>query len=155
MTRAFSYFYAVPNRDATDQGRRKSEKRYLEAEEDDDDENDPASRETPGHLASLIVYVVIFSLGEALWSSRFLEYIADVAPAGKVGAYMGIAGIPWFLAKATTGFYSGLMLERFVPAGGPAESGTMWLIYACIALISPLGLMLARRWLEKGVPEKR
>ncbi len=110
----------------------------------------------PGpHLASLIVYVVVFSLGEALWSSRFLEYIADVAPAGKVGAYMGIAGIPWFLAKATTGFYSGLMLERFVPTGGPADSGTMWLIYACIALISPVSLFVFRKWLEKGVPQKR
>ena len=43
------------------------------------------------------------ALEKQLWSSRFLEYVADLAPAGKVGAYMGLAGIPWFLAKMTTG----------------------------------------------------
>jgi len=109
----------------------------------------------PGpHLSTLILYVVLFSLGEAVWSSRFLEYVADVAPAGKVGAYMGIAGVPWFLAKFTTGFYSGFMLERFCPEGGPLDTGTMWLIYAIIATMSPLGLLAARKWIGKGVPEK-
>jgi POT family proton-dependent oligopeptide transporter len=109
----------------------------------------------PGpHLSTLILYVVLFSLGEAVWSSRFLEYVADVAPAGKVGAYMGIAGVPWFFAKFTTGFYSGFMLERFCPEGGPLDTGTMWLIYAIIATMSPLGLLAARKWIGKGVPEK-
>lgn len=105
-------------------------------------------------LAALIVYVALFSLGEAVWSSRFLEYVADLAPAGKVGAYMGLAGIPWFLAKFTTGLYSGFLLDAFVPADGPADSGTLWLIYGIIACASPVGLIAARRWLlpveEKG-----
>lgn len=137
-------------------------------------------------LNMLILYVLLFSLGEALWSSRFLEYVADLAPEGKVGAYMGLAGIPWFLAKFTTGLYSGFMLSRFVPAppdmngiydffgvpqslgsffmGSWAEaplnewmkllvihdSSTLWLIYGFIACISPIGLILARGWIEKG-----
>ena len=71
-------------------------------------------------------YVVVFSFGEALWSSRFLEYVANLAPAGQVGAYMGLAGIPWFLAKMTTGLYSGAMIQKFIPQGGPLDSGTMW-----------------------------
>jgi len=109
----------------------------------------------PGpHLSTLILYVVLFSLGEAVWSSRFLEYVADIAPPGKVGAYMGIAGVPWFMAKFTTGFYSGFMLERFCPEGGLLDTGTMWLIYGIIACISPIGLVAARRWVGKGVPEK-
>lgn len=109
----------------------------------------------PGpNLSALIFYVVIFSLGEALWSSRFLEYVADLAPAGKVGAYMGLAGIPWFLAKMTTGLYSGRMLEHFVPANGPVNSEMMWLIYALIACISPIGLILGAKWVNKGVPQK-
>lgn len=103
----------------------------------------------PGpNLTTLILYVILFSLGEAIWSSRFLEYVADLAPAGQVGAYMGLAGIPWFLAKATTGFYSGRFLERFIPDGGPYDSGTMWLIYAFIALISPIGLLIGKKWVE-------
>jgi POT family proton-dependent oligopeptide transporter len=107
----------------------------------------------PGaHLWTLITYVVMFSFGEAVWSSRFLEYVANLAPAGQVGAYMGLAGIPWFLAKATTGLYSGHMIAKFLPEGGsPDHSGTMWLIYAFIALISPIGLIIGKRWVQKGV----
>ncbi|MBQ7502756.1 MFS transporter [bacterium] len=98
----------------------------------------------------LILYVILFSLGEALWASRFLEYVADLAPSGKVGAYMGLAGLPWFLAKFTTGLYSGRVLNYFVPEGGVDHSGQMWLCYAFIAMISPVALFLARGWLQEG-----
>lgn len=100
-------------------------------------------------LNRLIVYVTLFSLGEALWSSRFLEYVADLAPAGQVGAYMGLANLPWFLAKFTTGLYSGFMLEKFIPKNGAADSETLWLIYALIAMITPIGLLIARKWLMR------
>ncbi len=103
------------------------------------------------NLTMLLVYVVMFSLGEAIWSSRFLEYIADIAPANRVGIYMGIASIPWFLAKATTGLYAGSVLDRFVPMDGPQDPGTMWMIYGFIACISPIGLIIARKWLLTGV----
>ena len=99
----------------------------------------------------LLTYIIVFSLGEAAWSSRFLEYVADLAPAGRVGAYMGIATLPWFLAKSTTGWYSGAMLNSFVPTEGPQDPNTMWMIYALIALISPIGLLLGKKWVEKGV----
>ncbi len=98
----------------------------------------------------LLAYVILFSLGEAAWSSRFLEYVADLAPAGKVGAYMGIAGLPWFLAKFTTGFYSGAMLAHFVPETGPQDPATMWLLYGIFACLSPIGLVLGRRWILEG-----
>jgi MFS family permease len=103
----------------------------------------------PGpNLAALLTYVTIFSIGEALWSSRFLEYVADVAPPDKVGAYMGVAQIPWFLAKFTTGFYSGFMLHTYCPADGPKDTGTMWLIYGVIGMTTPIGLVAARKWLS-------
>jgi len=103
----------------------------------------------PGpNLTALLLYVTLFSLGEAVWSSRFLEYVANLAPAGKVGAYMGLAGIPWFLAKFMTGLYSGSMLEKFVPKGGPYDSSTLWLIYAVLACASPIGLIIVRKWVS-------
>jgi MFS family permease len=102
-------------------------------------------------LFMLLTYVIIFSLGEALWSSRFLEYVAGLAPPARVGMYMGVANLPWFLAKFTTGFYSGAMLAAYVPKEGPQDTSTLWLVYALIACTSPLGLLLARRWLLGGV----
>src|SRR5436305_7774937 len=95
------------------------------------------------------MYSVIFSIGEALWSARFMEYASEMAPPGRVAQYMGMAQIPWLLAKGTTGFYSGYVLARFCPEGVPTEqmhTGTMWFLYGCIAIVTPIGLLLARKW---------
>ncbi|MFQ5412291.1 MAG: MFS transporter, partial [Phycisphaerae bacterium] len=39
-------------------------------------------------LHMLITYLVLFSIGEALWQPRFLQYAAELAPEGKVAQYM-------------------------------------------------------------------
>lgn len=109
------------------------------------------------NLTMLITYFVIFSIGEALWSARFLEYASELAPPGRVAQYMGLANIPWLLAKGTTGFYSGWILATYCPDKmPPAElhTGTMWLIYSCIAMTSPIGLWLARKWVLAGMHTK-
>jgi MFS family permease len=105
-------------------------------------------------LRTLLTYFVFFSIGEALWSARFLEYASELAPPGRIAQYMGLANIPWLLAKGTTGLYSGYMLATYCPEGvPPAElrTGTLWLVYACIAMLSPVGLWLARRWVMAGL----
>ena len=97
----------------------------------------------------LITYFVIFSIGEALWSARFMEYASEMAPPGRVAQYMGMAQIPWLLAKGTTGLYSGYVLARFCPERVPREqmhTGIMWFLYGCIAILTPIGLLLARKW---------
>ena len=108
-------------------------------------------------LTTLIVYFVLFSIGEALWSARFLEYASELAPPGRIAQYMGLAQIPWLLAKGTTGFYSGSMPATFCPADTPKDelhTGTMWFIYGCIALASPVGLWLVRKWVMAGLHAK-
>lgn len=108
-------------------------------------------------LDLLIAYFVLFSIGEALWSARFYEYASELAPPGKVAQYMGLANIPWLLAKGTTGFYSGLMLNAYCPANTPrTEMNTvpMWIIYGLIALSTPIGLWLARKWVMAGLHPK-
>ena len=102
----------------------------------------------------VISYFVIFSIGEALWSARFLEYASELAPAGRVAQYMGLANVPWLLAKGTTGLYSGYLLATFCPKHSPPaqmHTGTLWLIYACIAMTSPIGLWLGRNWVHRGL----
>jgi MFS family permease len=109
------------------------------------------------NLGLLLTYFFVFSVGEALWSARFLEYASELAPPGRIAQYMGLAQIPWLLAKGTTGLYSGLMLARYVPENAPAtamQSGTLFFIYGCIALTSPIGLLLARKWVMVGLQTK-
>jgi dipeptide/tripeptide permease len=105
-------------------------------------------------LKLLLTYFVLFSIGEALWSARFLEYASELAPPGRVAQYMGLAQVPWLLAKGTTGLYSGYLLATFCPPNVPAErlhTGRLWLIYASIAMLSPVGLWLARGWVRRGL----
>jgi MFS family permease len=109
-------------------------------------------------LPLLITYFVVFSIGEALWSARFLEYASELAPPGRIAQYMGLANIPWLLAKGTTGFYSGIMLAEYVPENAnpmQIHSGTLWFFYGCIAMMSPIGLWLARKWVMKGLHPKQ
>ncbi|MCC7290472.1 MAG: MFS transporter [Phycisphaerales bacterium] len=106
------------------------------------------------NLSLLITYLVVFSVGEALWSARFLEYASELAPEGRIAQYMGLANVPWLLAKGTTGFYSGFLLEAFCPKDGPRHTGALWFIYGCIAMMSPIGLIVARRWVMAGSMHK-
>jgi len=98
----------------------------------------------------LLAYLVTMSIGEAMWQPRFLQYAAEIAPPGKTGAYMGVAQFPWFLTKVVTALYAGWFLMRFCPENGPQNTTTMWFIYGCIALISPIALILANGWVQKN-----
>ncbi|MCI0515371.1 hypothetical protein L0128_19325 [candidate division KSB1 bacterium] len=97
----------------------------------------------------LLIFILFLSIGEAMWQPRFLQWVAEIAPPGQTGAYMGIAQFPWFLTKVVTGLYSGWLLTRYCPKPGNGEQHTeiLWLIYAFIALISPIMLLLARNWM--------
>ena len=100
-----------------------------------------------------LLYVLIMTIGEAMWQPRFLQWIAEVAPKGMTGLYMGVGQFPWFLTKVITGFYSGWFLTQYCPLGVSPEkmsTGTMWFIYGLIAIVSPIGLVLAKNWMLKG-----
>jgi POT family proton-dependent oligopeptide transporter len=99
----------------------------------------------------LMTYIILFSLGEAMWQPRFLQFAAELAPKGRTGAYVAYANIPWFLVKAMAGLYTGRMMERFCPAEGAHHTEAMWLVYALVAMISPVGLILAQRWVRRGL----
>lgn len=104
-----------------------------------------------------LLYVLLMTIGEAMWQPRFLQWIAEVAPKGMTGLYMGVGQFPWFLTKVVTGFYSGWFLMKYCPINtDPTQMNTetMWLIYGFIAIVSPIGLLLARNWMLKGFKEK-
>ncbi len=104
-----------------------------------------------------LIYILVMTIGESMWQPRFLQWIAEVAPKGKVGLYMGVGQFPWFLTKVITGFYSGWFLMKYVPLGVTPEemsTGTMWFIYGLIAIISPIGLVLAKKWVMKDFKTK-
>lgn len=106
----------------------------------------------------VILYILVMTIGESMWQPRFLQWVAEIAPPNMTGIYMGIGQFPWFLTKIITSLYSGWFLMHYCPAGVPPEAlrtEQMWLIYGLIAMISPVALLLARRWMGKGLEKKR
>ena len=99
----------------------------------------------------LMAYLILFSIGEALWQPRFLQYAAELAPEGQTGAYIAFANMPWFMIKFIAGWYTGRMMDIYCPAEGPLNTETMWLIYGLVAMISPIALVMAGRWVRKGL----
>jgi len=103
----------------------------------------------------LLGYLVLTTLGEAMWQPRFLQYAAEIAPEGRTGQYMGVAQFPWFLTKMLTSIYSGWFLAHYVPEkGGEMHPERMWFWYGVIAVSSSLILLLAKGWLGKDFKTK-
>jgi POT family proton-dependent oligopeptide transporter len=95
-------------------------------------------------ITTLFSYLILTTIGEAMWSARFLQWVAEIAPKKMTGIYMGIGQFPWFLTKDC-------------PAGVPPEqlhTETMWFIYGLIAIVSPVALLLARSWMRSGFRER-
>ena len=102
----------------------------------------------------LMSYILLMSIGEAMWQPRFLQLVAEIAPEGKTGAYMGIAQLPWFMTKVFVGFYAGWFVANYCPSVGPQNTEFMWLVYAFIAMVTPLGLWLAKGWIGSTMEQK-
>ncbi len=109
------------------------------------------------NIFTLFGYLIIMTIGEAMWQPRFLQWIAEIAPKGMTGIYMGIGQFPWFLTKIIVSLYSGWFLMRYCPEGVAPEATnteTLWLIYGFIAIISPIALILSKNWMMKGFRTK-
>ncbi len=106
---------------------------------------------------TLMGYLIIMTIGEAMWQPRFLQWVAEIAPKNMTGIYMGIGQFPWFLTKVVTSIYSGWFLMNYCPSGTPkSELNTelMWLIYGFIAISTPIALLIAKSWMKKGFKTK-
>lgn len=107
---------------------------------------------------TFLTFVLIMSIGESMWQPRFLQHVAEIAPKERVGAYIGIAQLPWFLTKFIVGWYVGFFMENYIPETGTQYPEMMWLIFAAIAMVSPVGLFVARKWCnieKKDMDEKQ
>jgi len=105
------------------------------------------------NIYTLMIYLIIMTIGEAMWQPRFLQWVAEIAPRNMTGIYMGIGQFPWFLTKIITALYSGWFLMKYCPADAPPsemDTEVMWLIYGFIAISSSFGLIIARKWMMKG-----
>ena len=110
----------------------------------------PIGRRDPFYL-SMVFYIFFFTIGEAIWSPRLMQFTAEIAPPGREGSYVALAYLPYFGAKLMAGPMAGMLLSGYVPEFGidgiyqnyPDHQMVWWWIGGTAAL-TPIGLMLFR-----------
>lgn len=100
------------------------------------------------YYVMIFLYVALLSLGESLWSPRLYEYTAAIAPKGQEASYMSLSFLPFFVAKFFVGVFSGLLLAHYCPETGERNSQMLWLIIALVTMITPVGLLVFRRYIR-------
>lgn len=96
----------------------------------------------------VVLFQVVLSIGEAIYSPRVYDYTASIAPKGKEASYMAYSKAPMFFAKVAAGPLSGLLLANLCSETGERNSELMWIIVGISTMISPITLFLGRRWLD-------
>ncbi len=109
-------------------------------------------------LGESIVYIVLFqvvlSIGEAIYSPRVYDYTANIAPPGREASYMAYSKAPMFFAKVVAGPASGFLLFHLCPEEGERNTELMWIIVGITTIISPITLWLGRKWLDVETRKK-
>jgi len=105
-------------------------------------------------VTASILFIIILSIGEAIWSPRLYDYTMSVVREGREGTYMALSSAPLFLAKLPVGFLSGYLLEKYCPKEGHRESRMMWLIIALLTASSPVFLTIFWDCISHREPEE-
>jgi len=125
------------------------------------------------HVAAPLIFVIVLSVGESLYSPRLYQVALEMSPVGVEGMYTALASAPMFVAKLTAGPLSGFLLNEYCsvdaslrddpkcinPIISPLPVGSrycdecphpakMWGILGCIALIGTILLFLTQKIIQ-------
>lgn len=100
------------------------------------------------YLIMILLWQVVFSIGEAFYSPRVYEYAVSIAPKGQEASYASLSAVPLLMGKLINSAAFAGLLTRFCPAEGPRDPGKMWLIVGLLVLVAPLGLLVFRRFIR-------
>ncbi len=98
-------------------------------------------------ILGLVFFIVIFTIGEAIWSPRLMQFSAEIAPAGREGTYIALSYLPYFLAKMIAGPLSGWLLAIYAPEGAKdyPDQYMIWIWIGGMTVLSPIGLVVFRK----------
>lgn len=104
----------------------------------------------------LIFFIIVFTFGEAIWSPRLTQFTAEIAPKGREGTYIALSILPFFVAKFFVGPMSGWLVGKYTPVDANGDSLSsypdhemVWFWIGATAILSPLGLLVFRKWFIK------
>ncbi|GJQ64039.1 MAG: hypothetical protein SCALA702_30920 [Melioribacteraceae bacterium] len=95
----------------------------------------------------VFVGIMVFSFGEMMASPKSKEYTGKIAPPGKVGMYMGYFYWCVALGNLFGGILSGQLYAFFARDMGRPD--IMWIVFALLALVSALVILLYDKFIIK------
>jgi MFS family permease len=100
----------------------------------------------------LIFMILVFTVGEAIWSPRLMQFTAEIAPKGREGTYIALAVLPFFVAKFFVGPLSGWLVKTYTPLDEAGKAmahypnhGMVWWWIGGMAVFTPIGLLVFRK----------
>jgi len=104
-----------------------------------------------------ILWILVMSLGQAIWGPKLYEYSTMSAPAGREGLFVAITASPIYLSSVPTGVVSGWLLSHYCAKGSTAAQRNGQLLWFWVALsvcTSPILLWIFRKTLLKRGDDK-
>lgn len=99
--------------------------------------------------ATVVLWSIVFTIGEAIYSPQTNIYVMAVAPEGREGIYASLVNAPNLLAKIINGPLSGYELETYCPRDGPYTGcNRVWQDIGLLALSTPLLLLVFKRFIH-------
>ena len=87
--------------------------------------------------------ILVFSVGEMIYSAHFYRYLGEIAPPDQVGMYMGFAFLPIAVGYFLAGIVGGPAYAFFKRSVGQPQ--WMWFAFAAVGLVSAAGLYAVSR----------
>lgn len=98
---------------------------------------------------TVIIFIIIVSIGESLYSPRLIDYTLTIAPPGKEGTFVALASSPLALSMIIGGLSGGALLTEFCPSNGERNCWAMWGIIGLMVLAVPIIMLVFRNFLEE------
>ena len=98
---------------------------------------------------SVVMFGILLSVGESLYSPLIYSYTMSLAPKDKEGSYTALSSAPLFTTKLFVGWISGLLLSGYCRENGPTDKCPLvWVWVGGIALLTPVMLLASMRFVH-------
>lgn len=104
---------------------------------------------------AVVMFMVLLSIGEAIWSPRLYDYTMSIAPEGREATFSALAALPLFAAKIPVGLLSGYLISKYLPENSDKkpDGQSLWLVIGLMTLLSPILITICEPCIRE--PDKK
>jgi hypothetical protein len=108
----------------------------------------------PENILFYIYFIIIFSMGEVVWSPRVNAYTQTKAPRHCQATFLALVSIPVSVISMAVSWVTYWLTGVYCSKASTCrETRHLWIIVFVGTLMTPIGLFLFRRWLQRSPEE--